>query len=166
MSINVVVPYDNTGAGRVPLSRCTMEQISPTDMEAVRCRLQSLLDERGWSARELAFLTGDDEKSVQRWVYGSTKTIPADFIGRCEAKGFAAASYLLRGDGPEKTTKPKEAVVRLEVIGKIADGQVSLTTLETIETIHHLESREALSDEMRSAIAKIRESGASQRAGP
>jgi len=69
-------------------------------MGEVRRRLRDLLEQRGMSARQLAILTGDPEKTVQRWISGDTETIPADFIGRCEERGFASARWLLRNDGP------------------------------------------------------------------
>ena len=88
------------------------------------------------SARKLATLTGDEPKNVQRWLAEKTKTavetIPADFIGRCEAKGFAPARYLLTGEGPDRVLPLDDAGVRLDVIGRIADGKLDARALSAL----------------------------------
>lgn len=113
-----------------------MRRDCPIDAEAVRRRLKQRLKRKKMSARQLALLTGDDEKNVQRYVKGKSKAIPADFIGRCEAKGFASAQWLLLEKGSPDVVPPSEAVERLTVIGSIAEGQkVSPATLREIQKL-------------------------------
>lgn len=88
-------------------------------MEAVRERLKRRLGSR--SARWLAQLTGYPEKNVQRYVSGESDTIPADFIGACEVKGFAAARWLLTEEGTQEPQPVGEAERTLELIRRIVD---------------------------------------------
>lgn len=113
-------------------------------MEAVRGRLKTRVAQRfGGSARQLAHLTGDDEKNVQRWVSGQSKTIPADFIGRCEAKGFASARWLLTGDGPPEPHKPGEAESIVQAVGLVLGGKVDPADVIELATVG-AEDRERL----------------------
>lgn len=113
-----------------------MEQPCPTDMEAVRGRLQDLLKRRKVSARQLAGLTGDEPKNVQRWLSntakGKTGTIPADFIGRCETVGFSPARYILTGEGSDQVVAPEEGPLRLQAIRRIVNGEVDGATLREL----------------------------------
>ena len=112
------------------LSRGTLEQYGPISVEQVRQRLKSLLVQQGISARQLAKVTRDDEKNVQRWVSGKTEAIPADFIGRCEAFGFASARYLLRGVGPRR---PIPGDTSAQVLGEIEALLGGLRPLQSLE---------------------------------
>ena len=112
------------------LSRGTLEQYGPTSVEQVRQRLKGLLVQQGISARQLAKVTRDDEKNVQRWVSGKTESIPADFIGRCEAFGFASARYLLRGVGPRR---PVPGDTSAQVLGEIEALLEGLRPLQSLE---------------------------------
>ena len=48
---------------------------------------------------ELAQLTGDEYKNVQRWMSGSTETIPADFVGRYIKAVPVSPLWILTGEG-------------------------------------------------------------------
>lgn len=101
-----------------------MRQDCLTDAEAVRRRLEERLDELGMSARKLALLTGDPEKNVQRYVKEGEKgttTIPADFIGRCQAKGFASAAWLLTGQEPRDVVEPTAEQAAMREVVAIVD---------------------------------------------
>ncbi len=101
-----------------------VRQDSPTDTRAVRGRLQERLHEKGMSARALALLTGDPPKNVQRYVRddgGGTDTIPADFIGRCQARGFASAAWLLTGDEPRDVVGPSAEQAAFRQVAAIVD---------------------------------------------
>lgn len=81
------------------------------------------------------------------WLLGREKEFDARAydLGRKEAEG--------------------ERAVRLQVIGKIADGKISPQTLETIEDLHRLGPDEVLPDEVARWIASRRRD-ASEEAQP
>ncbi len=89
--------------GRGPAtSRAHSDRAVSVSPDTIRARLDARRQELGWSARRLAQETGDSPKNVQRWIYGESQTIPADFVGRCVATSFVSADYVFGlSDDPE-----------------------------------------------------------------
>lgn len=90
-----------------------------TTVEGIRARLKLLLEERGWSAAELARQVGLPPKNVQRLLGGTTDSVPAELVGRLEEKGIASARWLFTEEGTMEPIPPPEAEVLVAAIRRL-----------------------------------------------
>lgn len=122
--------------------------------QTFRNQLQKALDRSPFATQKaLAQAMGVREATVSGWfngVWPSEESMRA-LVG---ALGVSA-HWLVMDEGPMRPSDGDEGV-RLQVIGKIADGKISPSILQTAETVHRLESLEDLPEKMRDAIATIR----------
>jgi hypothetical protein len=100
-----------------------MGQISGITQEDIKRRMRDFL--RGdpeWTLRRVADESGEDYKSVQRWVTGGT-TVPAHFLAAFSVVTGASERWLLTGEDsgqhkePAPSTEGSETGVSLEPMG-------------------------------------------------
>lgn len=123
------------GAGNTPV-KGHVEQKRPTDMQEIRARLNQRLKAKNLTARQLAHRVKFPEKNVQRWINGKLEKIPADFIGACEAEGFASARWLLTGEGGAEVEETPDAEVRLQVIQMVSHDAIPVEALRDFAKTH------------------------------
>ena len=87
---------------------------------------------RRLSAAALARLTTWDERVVQNYVKADGPTIPAEFVARCEEEGFVSARWLLLEEGLPDVVESDEEGLRLQVIGRVVDGEIDTATLRDL----------------------------------
>ena len=109
-----------------------MRQNRPTGVEAIRQRLLKRLDDVDISERELALRTGQDPRNVNRWLTGRVKSIPAEFVAQCEEIGFASARWLLLGQGVPDVGDPDVDPIRLHVMRRVLDEDLSPADLRRL----------------------------------
>lgn len=109
----------------------------PNRNDEIRARLAQRLKELGRDADYawLASETDEGRGQVRKWLTGETDTFPATFAATLERVGVVSARWLLTGDGVPEVLPPDQAVVRLHVIGRLADEKLDPATVETIATI-------------------------------
>lgn len=97
--------------------------VTATAPEEIRRRLVDRLASKRMDAKGLAKLVGRQPRTVQNYVKAKgPHAIPAEFIALCEAKGFAAARWLLLGEGAPDVAGPDQIGRRLVVVGRIIAG--------------------------------------------
>jgi hypothetical protein len=125
--------------------------------EVIRQRLRDWMADNGRKKDDyawLAELVDEDRGQIRKWVSGTTDSIPATFIAALESRGLVASRYLLTGEGSPEVIAPSEAVRRLRIIGKVAEGDV-VGARELLTATPSPPTKEEAADLARASIAAL-----------
>ena len=93
----------------------------PYSQDAVRARMIEALGELGWDRQELAARMGENYKTLQRRLSGSSQSIPVDFVGRfCEVTGYRVA-WVVTGEEPRREVGSSVASLAWRLHERIID---------------------------------------------
>lgn len=100
-----------------------MGEVDPRSAEAIRTRMNVRLADLRLGMDELAARTGDEYRSVQRWLREGTKP-PAEFLARFCAATATSADWLLLERGAPEAVAPGDAEARYRRIRDIVLEEV------------------------------------------
>lgn len=100
------------------------EAAAVLSVEAVRTRMNVRLANLGLEMKELAGRTGDDYRSVQRWLRETT-TPPVDFLARFCVATKTNGDWLLAERGDPELLDPSQAEAQLRAIRAILAEPIS-----------------------------------------